>query len=65
MGNVGDKWMDLLKSRRFWAAVAGLSAIVGHELLGLPEDSVREIVLIVAVFIVGDSVRKIEEKKPS
>ena len=60
---MSNKWMDLLKSRRFWAAVAALVAVVCKDTLGIPEDTVREMVLVIVAIIVGDSVRKIETER--
>lgn len=53
---------SLLKSRRFWMAVAGLVVAVGNDGVGLnlTEDQVTFVVTMLASWIVGDSVRKTE-----
>lgn len=53
---------SLLKSRRFWMAVAGLVVAVGNDGVGLnlTEDQVTFVITMLASWIVGDSVRKTE-----
>ena len=52
------KLKTLLASRRFWVAVAGVLVVVLQD-IGLPvaEDHVQMIVLVLASWIVGDSLR--------
>lgn len=50
--------MDILKSKRFWAAVATLLVVVLGKLgLDIDEATVQNIVMVVAAWIVGDSLR--------
>lgn len=57
-----NKLKALTQSRRFWVAVAGLITIVGNDmgLSNFTADQVQGIVLLLATWIVGDSVRKTE-----
>lgn len=54
---------ELIKSKRFWAAVATLAAVLLKDTLGLSEDEVQQVVMIVAAWIVGDSWRATDPKK--
>lgn len=54
---------QLLKSKRFWVAVASLLAIVLKDRVPVTEEQLQQIVLIVAALIVGDSVRAIDPSK--
>jgi hypothetical protein len=49
----------LLKSKRFWLAASTLLAVALRERLNLPvtDDQVHQVVLVVAAWIVGDSLR--------
>lgn len=53
-----EKWIALILSRRFQAAVIGVLAIAGNELLGLSEEDVTKVFGIVVVWILGDSYRE-------
>ena len=54
-----SKFQALLKSRRFWVAVAGVLVVVTDG-LGFPlsGDGVQNVVLLFASWIVGDSLSK-------
>ena len=54
-----DKVQSLFKSRRFWVAVAGVVVVVTDG-LGFPlsSDGVQNVVLLLASWIVGDSLNK-------
>lgn len=56
------KTQELLKSRRFWAALGGLIIAVGNDGLGLSlsQEQVDLAVMVVTAWIVGDSLRKTE-----
>lgn len=55
-----EKLGALLKSRRFWAAAAGLAAVVSSEVFGikLDTDQVVAVATIVVAWIIGDTVRE-------
>jgi hypothetical protein len=50
---------DLIKSKRFWAAVAGIVVVVAKDRLpiALDEQQITMIVLAIGSWIVGDSLR--------
>ena len=55
------KLQTLVKSRRFWVAVAGVVAVTSDALgLGLSEEMVTNFVLLGAAWIVGESLRSSE-----
>ena len=49
------KLAALLLSRRFKAVLVGLVVMIGHELLGLDEKAAHGIALLIASWILGDS----------
>lgn len=53
-----NKIVLLLRSRRFWAAIVGVIAIAAHDLVGLSEEQVQQVGLIITGWIVGDSISK-------
>lgn len=53
-----NKIIALLQSRRFWAAIIGVLAIAFHDVLGLSEEQVQQVGIIVTGWIIGDSVNK-------
>ena len=60
---MGEKLKTLLKSRRFWVGVAGMVVICADTLLGegtVNPDTVQQVVLLAAAWIVGDSLRVTE-----
>lgn len=53
-------WQDLVKSKRFWAAIAAILVVVVRDKfpnLPFSEDQISQIVMVVAAWIVGDSLR--------
>jgi hypothetical protein len=50
---------DLIKSKRFWAAVAGIAVVVMKDRLpvALDEQQITMIVMAIGSWIVGDSLR--------
>jgi hypothetical protein len=56
------KTQELLKSRRFWAALGALVVAIGNDGLGLSlsQEQVDLAVMVVTAWIVGDSLRKTE-----
>jgi len=50
---------DLVKSKRFWAAVAGIAVVVLKDKLpiALDEQQITMIVMAIGSWIVGDSLR--------
>ena len=50
---------DLIKSKRFWAAVAGIAVVVMKDRLpvALYEQQITMIVMAIGSWIVGDSLR--------
>jgi hypothetical protein len=50
---------DLIKSKRFWAAVAGIAVVVAKDRLpiALDEQQITMIVMAIGSWIVGDSLR--------
>ena len=55
------KLLALVRSRRVWVAISGVAVVVAEQ-LGLPlsEDAVNQIVMVMAAWIVGDSLTKTE-----
>ena len=54
------KFQTLVKSRRFWAAVGGVLAVVLQATIGLDEGTTNSIVALGVAWIVGDSIRVTE-----
>lgn len=50
---------DLIKSKRFWAALAGIIVVVAKDRLpiALDEQQITMIVMAIGSWIVGDSLR--------
>ena len=57
MKTIGTKTASLLISRRAGLAAAAVVAIGLHDTIGLPEDTVKQILAVVVAWIIGDSVR--------
>lgn len=53
-----EKVAALLKSRRFYAAVGGVVAVIASNVLGLDEATVTGVVTVVIGWIIGDSINK-------
>lgn len=51
------KLAALLRSRRFWTAVAGVLAITGTHLFGLDEQQTLGLAGVLISWILGDSIR--------
>ena len=57
---MGTKINALLKSRRFWVAVAGLVVVSSETVranVGITADQTTNVVLVLGSWIVGDSLR--------
>ena len=52
----------LLKSKRFWAAAAGLAVIVLKDKTPFSDDQISMIVLTIGSWIVGESIRPVDPK---
>lgn len=48
----------LFQSKRFWLAVASLLTIALKDRLPISEQQVQEFVLVIAAWIIGDSLRQ-------
>ena len=57
-----DKIKVLLKSRRFWAVASGLIVVVSKELglADLDEVQVQNMVMLIATWVLGESLRSSE-----
>ena len=56
-----DKIQGLIKSRRFWVAVAGVAVTFSDTFgLALDPDTIQHVVLLLGAWIVGDSLRVTE-----
>lgn len=55
-----NKLESLLKSRRFWATLATLVAIIAADGLGLDvsADAIQSVAIAVAAWVVGDGLRE-------
>mgnify|MGYP005819048127 FL=1 len=58
--NFIDKLKALSQSRRFYALLSGVVLMLAEELFGvqLDPDTVKQIVLLIMAWIVGDSINK-------
>jgi hypothetical protein len=54
---------NLFKSKRFWVAVSALVSVALADKLPFTEQQITDIVLVVAAWIVGDSLRKTDQGK--
>lgn len=60
---MGNKLASLFESRRFWVACSGVLVAVSQHFgnpLGLTEENISQIVLLLSAWVVGDSVRRTE-----
>lgn len=56
-----SKLESVFHSRRVWMAVAGVAVALSEELgVSIPAETIQQIVLMFAAWILGDSVRKTE-----
>ncbi len=56
-----EKLRALVRSRRFWVGVSGMLVICADTLMGegsINPDTVQAVTLLVAAWIVGDSLRE-------
>ena len=49
----------LLKSKRFWAAVASIAVVVLEDKVPLTKDQISLVVLAIGGWIVGESIRPV------
>lgn len=55
----------LLKSKRFWAAVASIAVVVLKDKVPLTEDQISLVVLAIGGWIVGESIRPVNAPEVS
>ncbi len=55
-----EKLKGLVKSRRFWTAVASIVVVILNDALGIPEETANTIAAIGVSWMVGDSLRPTE-----
>jgi hypothetical protein len=57
-----EKLDSLVRSRRFWAAAAGVAVVFLKEAVGVPlsEEQITQLVLLAGTWIVGESLRSSE-----
>lgn len=60
---MNDVFNSLIKSRRFWAAVASIAVVVLKDRLPLTEEQITNIVLAIGAWIVGESFRSSQATK--
>ena len=53
-----DKINNLIKSRRFWAALAGVAIICFEDVAGLNPEQATAITSVIMAWIIGDSIKK-------
>lgn len=61
---MNDAIQSLIRSRRFWAAVASIAVIVLKDRLPIPEDQITNIVMAIGAWIVGESLRSSKDVTP-
>jgi hypothetical protein len=54
---------ELFKSKRFWLAVGSAIAVAAKDYLPFSEEQIQQIVMVVAAWIVGDSLRSTDTNK--
>lgn len=54
---MNDVIQSMVRSRRFWAAVASIAVVVLKDKLPIPEEQITNIVLAIGAWIVGESLR--------
>jgi len=45
--------MKLIKSRKFWMAIAGVGAVVGAEQFGLSQDTIMKVASMFVAYLLG------------
>jgi hypothetical protein len=54
---------DLISSKRFWAAVAGVAVVIAKQFWpDIPEQAVTDFVMVVSAWIVGETLRPVTTK---
>lgn len=52
-----DVWKSFVSSRRFWLTIGTVVFSLCGEKLGLTEQQIQEIALLVGAYVVGESLR--------
>ena len=52
----------IFQSKRFWLAIAGVVTVVLNDKLPISEDQIQQLVLMLAAWILGDSLRETKIK---
>jgi uncharacterized membrane protein YoaK (UPF0700 family) len=56
---------DLISSKRFWAAVAGVAVVIAKQFWpDIPEEAVTNFVMVVSAWIVGETFRPVTTPGP-
>ena len=56
---------DLISSKRFWAAVAGVAVVAAKQFWpDVPEEAVTNFVMLVSAWIVGETFRPVTAPGP-
>ena len=58
MNDLFNKFLGVVVSRRFWAAVMGVILILFTDVFGMTEEQAQTIVALIMSWIVGDSLNK-------
>lgn len=53
-----NKFLGVLKSRRFYVALGGAVVILLHDVIGMDEQTAQNLVNLAIAWIVGDSITK-------
>jgi hypothetical protein len=53
---------DLLKSRRFWVAVASIAAVAFKDKLPFTEEQITDMAILIGSWIMGESLRSSSAK---
>ena len=54
----GRDMQAIFRSKRFWIAVSGVIAVAIGDRLPIDEDQIQQVVMLLAAWIVGDSLRQ-------
>lgn len=55
---------DLIKSKRFWAAIGGLAVVIVQQFVpSIPESAVLAAVGLISTWILGETFRPVSEPK--
>ena len=55
--------MKIFKSKKFWMSVAGVVAVVGHEVLGLDQADIMKISEIIMAYVIGQGLADLGKEK--